>query len=117
MCPPARRRMNSVAAPVIQQQTQRRLELPDPPSPHVNEVSNNNVVCDHYRSFMDRCFFRRGWCRHDFFPYDSSVWMKEDIEEERESLENYNNYLHQLLEEHQRRIDFFNHVVFKPSNN
>lgn len=109
--------MNAVAAPIIQQQTQRRLELPDPPSPHIDEVPKNNEVCEHYRNFLDRCSFRRGWCRHEFFPYDSNIWMKEDIENERERLENDNIYLNQLIEQNQLDLDFLNHVVFKPSNN
>lgn len=118
-CPAGPSRVHPVAAPVIQVNTQRRLEFQDEPAlaAIIDEVSNNNQVCEHYRNFLDRCSFRRGWCRHEFFPYDSSIWMKEDVEDENELLENMSILFSIINEDHEQVSELVTDVVFKPSNN
>lgn len=45
-------------------------------------VSQNNIRCPRHADFTDRCSFRRGWCRHEFFPYNPNVWVREDEEDD-----------------------------------
>lgn len=96
---------------------------PAPAPAMIEEVSENNIVCDNYRDFADRCSFRRGWCRHEMYPYNPNVWVNEDEEEEqefREWLDEFLVYLEQELEENRRRQAYYEATMpdfFKPSSN